>query len=63
MNKKSRTATIRELAARANVSPATVSRVINNSGYVSEKTRKRVKTAIEQLGFRPDARARVRAKT
>ncbi|MBC6936514.1 MAG: LacI family transcriptional regulator [Chloroflexi bacterium] len=58
MNKKSRTATIRELAARANVSPATVSRVINNSGYVSEKTRKRVKTAIEQLGFRPDARAR-----
>jgi DNA-binding LacI/PurR family transcriptional regulator len=58
MNKKSRTITIRDLAAHANVSPATVSRVINNSGYVSEETRKRVEAAIKQSGFRPDARAR-----
>lgn len=58
MDKKPRTVTIRELAAYANVSPATVSRVINHSGYVQEKTRKRVEAAIKQLGFRPDARAR-----
>ena len=55
---KSRTITIRDLAAHAHVSPATVSRVINNSGYVSEKTRKRVEAAIQQSGFHPDARAR-----
>ena len=58
MDKKSGTVTIRDLAARARVSPATVSRVINNSGYVSEETRKRVEAVIKELGFRPDAHAR-----
>jgi LacI family transcriptional regulator len=58
MNKKSHPVTIRDLATHAHVSPATVSRVINNSGYVSEETRKRIDAAIKQLGYRPDARAR-----
>lgn len=58
MSKKPYKITIRDLAAHANVSPATVSRVINNSGYVSQETRKRVEAASKQLGFRPDARAR-----
>ena len=58
MDKKSGPVTIKHLAALAEVSPATVSRVINNSGYVSEKTRQRVEAVIKELDFRPDAHAR-----
>ncbi len=36
----------------------TVSRVINNSGYISQATRERVETAIAQLGYVPNALAR-----
>jgi DNA-binding LacI/PurR family transcriptional regulator len=50
--------TIKDLAKYASVSPATVSRVLNNSGYVSEETRLRVEQAIAELGYQPDARAR-----
>jgi len=50
--------TIKDLARHANVSPATVSRVLNNSGYVSEETRRRIEKAIAELGYQPDARAR-----
>jgi LacI family transcriptional regulator len=50
--------TIKDLAKYASVSPATVSRVLNNSGYVSEETRLRVEQAIADLGYQPDARAR-----
>jgi DNA-binding LacI/PurR family transcriptional regulator len=50
--------TIKDLAKHANVSPTTVSRVLNNSGYVSEETRLRVEQAIAELGYQPDARAR-----
>ena len=46
-------ATIHEVAASAGVSVATVSRVVNNSGPVSEKTRKRVVKAIESLNYEP----------
>lgn len=57
--------TIKVVAEKAGVSPATVSRVINNSGYVSEETRKRVEKAIEMLGYVPNnaARALVKRKT
>lgn len=58
MDKKSHTITIRDLASYAHVSPSTVSRAINNSGYVSKETRKRIDAAIRQLGYHPDARAR-----
>lgn len=50
--------TILDVAAKAGVSTATVSRVINNSGYVSERSRKLVADAIEELRFRPNAIAR-----
>jgi LacI family transcriptional regulator len=50
--------TIRDLAKRANVSPATVSRVINNSGYVSDELRERVEQVISESGYLPDTRAR-----
>lgn len=51
-------ATIRDVAKRANVSTATVSRVINNNGYVNDETKKRVKAAIEQLNYLPNDVAR-----
>jgi len=46
--------TIRDVAKRAGVAPVTVSRVINNSGYVSEDTRQRVETAVQELGYVPN---------
>jgi len=50
--------TIREVAERAGVSPMTVSRVINRSGYISPATRERVEAAIAELGYMPNALAR-----
>jgi LacI family transcriptional regulator len=50
--------TIKELAVLANVSPATVSRVINKSGYVSKEVAGRVEKVIAESDFRPDSRAR-----
>jgi LacI family transcriptional regulator len=50
--------TIRDVAKRAGVAPITVSRVINNSGYVSDETRERVDAAIAELGYVPNTLAR-----
>lgn len=47
-----------DVAALAGVSPTTVSRVLNNRGYLSEKTRSKVFEAMQQLGYRPNAIAR-----
>lgn len=49
---------IHKVAELAGVSTATVSRVINRSGPVSEKNRVRVMDAIGQLNYRPNNRAR-----
>ncbi|MFL5672982.1 MAG: LacI family DNA-binding transcriptional regulator [Chloroflexota bacterium] len=49
---------ITEVADHAGVSAMTVSRVLNNSGYVSTATRKRVELAIAELGYVPNALAR-----
>lgn len=46
---------IRDVARLADVSPATVSRVIHNTGYIKRSTRRRVLAAIEQLNYRPHA--------
>jgi len=46
--------TIYDVAKRANVSIATVSRVLNNNPLVSEKTRERVLKAIEELNYSPN---------
>lgn len=51
---KRKRSTIREVAKRAKVAPITVSRVVNNSGYVSEPTRRRVEAAIEELNYIPN---------
>ncbi|HEX9116239.1 MAG TPA: LacI family DNA-binding transcriptional regulator, partial [Anaerolineae bacterium] len=50
--------TIRDVAKRAAVSSMTVSRVINNSGYVGKEARERVETAIRDLGYVPNTLAR-----
>ncbi|MHB8627744.1 MAG: LacI family DNA-binding transcriptional regulator [Aggregatilineales bacterium] len=47
--------TIREVAKHAGVSPITVSRVINKSGYVSQDVRDRVEKAISELHYIPNA--------
>ena len=47
--------TIKDVAKQANVAISTASRVINNSGYVSEYTRQRVEEAIKRLGYVPNS--------
>ena len=46
--------TIRDVAKHAGVSPITVSRVINDSDYVSQETRQRVEASVEELGYVPN---------
>lgn len=50
---------IRDIAKRAGASIATVSRVINASGYVGADTRARIEAAIAEVGYRPNAGARL----
>jgi len=51
-------ATIYEVAKRAGVSTATVSRVLSQPAVVSPATRKRVLDAVERLGYTPNAAAK-----
>tara|TARA_R110002049_G_scaffold27321_2_gene94268 strand:- start:487959 stop:488966 length:1008 start_codon:yes stop_codon:yes gene_type:complete len=50
--------TIQDIADRANVSKATVSRVLNNSSAVNEDKRQAVLDAMQLLGFKPNVFAR-----
>lgn len=47
-----------DVASAAGVSPATVSRVLNNSPLVKEETKKKVMQAIERLDYHPNAAAK-----
>ncbi|MEQ4719843.1 LacI family DNA-binding transcriptional regulator [Nonomuraea sp. B19D2] len=51
-------ARIKDVAAQAGVSVATVSRVLNNNPSVTEETRNRVHDAMAALNYRPNAVAR-----
>ncbi len=55
-------ATVYEVARKAGVSIATVSRVLNTPERVNESTRTRVHHAIDELGFVPKAEATARAR-
>lgn len=50
--------TLKDVARRAGVSAKTVSRVVNQQGEISDETRVRVQSAIEELGYRPNILAR-----
>lgn len=50
--------TIRDVAAASNVSVATVSYVLNGKKKVSEETKQKILTVIDELGFVPDLNAR-----
>lgn len=49
---------IQDVADKANVSISTVSRVLNRRNIVNEDTRKRVESAISDLGYSPNVFAR-----
>ncbi|GJM73254.1 LacI family transcriptional regulator [Paenibacillus macerans] len=46
-------ATIKDVAELAGVSIATVSRMVNQNGYVSKQAEQRIMDAMEQLGYEP----------
>ncbi|MDR2305053.1 MAG: LacI family transcriptional regulator [Treponema sp.] len=51
-------ARIKDVAKHAGVSEATITRVINNMGYVAEETRKKVLKSIDALEYVPNRMAR-----
>ena len=51
-------ATLKEIAARANVSIGTVDRVIHGRGRVSQETELRVKQIVKELDYKPNILAR-----
>lgn len=50
--------TIKDVAKLANVATSTVSRVVSNNPVISQKTKERVREAMEQLGYHPNLNAR-----
>ncbi len=53
---------LEDIARKAGVSRSTVSRVINNDPYVSDRTRKHVQDVIDQERFQPNHAARALVK-
>ena len=51
-------ASMRDVAKKANVGLGTVSRMLNDSGYVSEETRSRIEAAMKELDYTPNELAR-----
>lgn len=60
---RDRRVTIGDVAARANVSKSAVSFVFNGRAGVGDATRDRILRAAEELGWRPDARARALSRS
>lgn len=50
--------TIKDIARKAGVSYATVSRALNNRPEVNEKTRREIQKLAEEMGYKPNALAR-----
>lgn len=52
------TVTIKDVAKRTGLSPSTVSRALNKSGYVDPETQRRIDEAVAELGYQPNWMAR-----
>jgi LacI family transcriptional regulator len=61
MEKQQQPMNINEIAKRAGVSTATVSRTINGSGKVSPKTAEKVMRVVDAMGYHPSSYARTLA--
>ena len=46
--------TLKDVAEKAHVNVSTVSRALNNSGYVMPETKQRILQAVEELSYRPN---------
>ncbi len=55
-------ATLRDVAEKAGITVTTVSRVLNNRGYISDQTREKVYAAMRELHYRPNEVARSLSK-
>ena len=53
-----RNVTIQDIAFEADVGKATVSRVINGSGYVKDETEQKIRAVMEKYNYQPNAAAR-----
>jgi LacI family sucrose operon transcriptional repressor len=51
-------ATIKDVARESGLAVGTVSRILNNRGYISDKSRKKVKEAMIKLDYKPNETAR-----
>lgn len=58
MSRKSSSVTIRDVAQKAGVSPATVSRYLNDSAPISREVAERIQKVMNELQFVPSAAAR-----
>ena len=50
--------TLKDVAEKCGVTVTTVSRMLNGRGYVSEKTKKKIRQAMKELNYQPNAFAR-----
>ena len=55
-------ATLKDVAAKSGVTVTTVSRVLNNRGYISAETREKVYAAMKELNYQPNEIARSLSK-
>lgn len=54
--------TLKDVAERSGITVTTVSRILNNRGYISEKTRKKVYEVMKELNYQPNELARSLSK-
>lgn len=55
-------ATLKDVAKEAGLTVTTVSRIINNRGYISDKSRQKVEQAMQKLNYQPNEVARSLSK-